>query len=99
MVLPFTIQQFFGVFRAYNEAVWPSQWLLGVLALLALFLAARPNSWSSRAVSAILGALWLWLGLAYHLAFFAAINALAYAFAALSVAGGLAFFWFGLVRG
>lgn len=99
MVLPFTVEQFFGVFRAYNEAVWPAQWLLGALALLALYLAARPNRWSSRAVSAILGALWLWLGLAYHFAFFAAVNPLAYAFAAVSVAGGLAFFWFGVARG
>ncbi len=98
MVLPFTVEQFFGVFRAYNDAVWPTQWLLAALALWAVHLAARPCSWSSRAVSAILGALWLWLGLAYHLAFFAAINPLAYAFAAVSVAGGLAFLWFGAVR-
>lgn len=99
MVLPFTVEQFFGVFRAYNDTVWPAQWLLGALALLALYLSARPNRGSSRAVSAILGAFWLWLGLAYHVAFFAAINRLAYAFAAVSVAGGLAFLWFGVARG
>lgn len=99
MVLPFTVEQFFDVFRAYNETVWPVQWGLGALALLALYLVARPSSWSSRAVSAILFALWLWLGLVYHFAFFAAINPLAYAFAAVSVAGGLVFLWFGVARG
>lgn len=99
MVLPFTVEQFFGVFRAYNETVWPAPWPLAALALLALYFAARPNGWSSRAVSSILCALWLWLGLAYHLAFFAAINPLAYAFAAVSVAGGLAFLWLGAIRG
>ena len=98
MVLPFTVEQFFGVFRAYNETVWPAQWVLGALALVALYLATRPSSWSHQAISAILGVLWLWLGLAYHLAFFASINPLAYAFAAVSVAGGLAFLWFGVVR-
>lgn len=100
MVLPFTVDQFFGVFVAYNQAVWPAQWVLGALALVALCLVvAKPVEWSSRAVSAILGALWLWLGLAYHLAFFAAINPAAYAFAAVSMAGGLALLWFGVVRG
>lgn len=99
MVLPFTVEQFFGVFRAYNVAVWPAQVPLVALALLALYLAARPNRWSSRAICAILGVLWLWLGLAYHLAFFSAINPLAYAFAAVSVAGGVAFLWFGVARG
>lgn len=98
MLLPFTVEQFFGVFRAYNETVWPAPWLLGALAVAALWLTTRPGRRSDQAISAILGVLWLWLGLAYHLAFFAAINPLAYAFAALSVAGGLAFLWFGAVR-
>jgi len=97
-VLPFTVEQFFGVFRAYNQAVWPVQWVLVALALVALVMAARPNRWSNQVVAAILGGLWLWLGLAYHLAFFSAINPVAYAFAAVSVAGGLAFVWFGVVR-
>jgi hypothetical protein len=98
MLLPFTTAQFFGVFRAYNDAVWPAQWVLGGLAGVALLLAARPGTGAHQGVSAILGALWLWLGLAYHLAFFASINPLAYAFAAVSVAGGLAFLWFGVVQ-
>jgi hypothetical protein len=97
-VLPFTVEQFFGVFRAYNLAVWPAQWMLFASALTALILAARANRWSSRAIAGILGVLWLWLGLVYHLAFFSAINPVAYAFGAVSVAGGLAFLWFGVVR-
>lgn len=97
-MLPFTVEQFFGVFRAYNETVWPAQWVLVAFALVAIGLTLKPGDGSSRAVSAILGALWLWLGLAYHLAFFAAINPLAYAFAAVSVAGGAAFLWWGVVR-
>ena len=98
MALPFTAEQFFGLFRTYNETVWPAQWALLALALVAIYLATCPSSGSSRTISAILGALWLWLGLAYHLAFFASINPLAYAFSAISVAGGLVFFWLGVVR-
>lgn len=98
MVLPFTVEQFFGVFRAYNETVWPAQWGLVAVALIAIGLSVKPGDGSGRAVSAILGALWLWLGLAYHQAFFAAINPLAHAFAAVSVAGGAAFLWWGVVR-
>jgi drug/metabolite transporter (DMT)-like permease len=98
MQLPFTTEQFYGVFRTYNESVWPAQVFVLCLGLLALVLVVYPRRWSGRGVSVILGLLWLWLGLAYHLAFFAAINPLAYLFAALSVAGGLVFLWQGAVK-
>lgn len=38
-----------------------------------------------------------WLGAAYHLAFFARINPVAYGFGALSIAGGLLFAWHGVI--
>jgi hypothetical protein len=96
--LPFTREQFFEVFRAYNEAVWPAQWPLLTLAAAALLLTARPRPAWGPIVSAILGLLWIWAGLAYHLAFFATINPLAFGFAALSVAGGVVFLWQGVVQ-
>jgi hypothetical protein len=98
MQLPFTAEQFFQVFRTYNEAVWPAQVLLHVLALMALGLVFLPRRWSGAIVSAILAGLWAWLGLAYHLAFFAAINPLAYVFAGFSVAAAAVFLWQGVVR-
>jgi hypothetical protein len=98
MQLPFTVEQFLSVFRAYNEAIWPAQYALVALALIALLLVAFPRRWSSAAVSGILAVLWLWVGIAYHLAFFARINPLAYFFGALSIAGGLVFGWVGIVR-
>jgi hypothetical protein len=97
VLLPFTSDQFFNVFGAYNEAVWPMQFVLLALALLALAFVAIPRAWSGRAVSAVLAALWTWLALAYHVAFFASINPLAYVFAAVSGAGALAFVWHGVV--
>ena len=98
MRLPFSAEQFFAVFRDYNEAVWPAQILLTALAVVAVTLVAFPRSGSDRVVSGILAFLWLWLAVAYHLAFFAAINPLAYGFAALSAAGAVVFAWQGLVR-
>lgn len=97
-MLPFTVEQFFDVFRAYNEAVWPAPWILLALALAAMALAARPTARSDQSTAAVLAVLWLWQGLAYHLAFFTAINPLAYAFAALSVAAALVFAWTGVVQ-
>jgi hypothetical protein len=71
---------------------------LVLLALVAVVLIARRRPWSGVAVSAILALLWVWLGAAYHLAFFARINPVAYGFGALSIAGGLLFAWHGVVR-
>ena len=98
MELPFSIEQFYDVFRAYNTAVWPTQVILLALALIAVSLVFVRQRWSEVVISAILALLWLWLGLAYHFAFFATINPLAYGFAALSVAGGLVFVWQGVIH-
>jgi len=98
MQLPFTVEQFFGVFQTYNSAVWPAQVLLLALALLAVVFTALRHPWSGMAVSAILAVLWVWLGAAYHLAFFARINPVAYGFGALSIVGGILFAWHGAIR-
>jgi len=98
MRLPFTIDQFYAVFRDYNEALWPSQIGLVVLAIAAIIFLFRPRPWTDAAVSGILAFFWIWIGLAYQLAFFARINPLAYAFAGLAMLGGLAFLWQGVLR-
>lgn len=97
-VLPFTVEQFYGVFREYNMTMWPAQIFLLVLAVVAVDLVVFPRRWSGLGVSSILAFLWAWLGLAYHLSFFAVINPLAYGFAAVSVVGSLILFWQGVVR-
>ena len=96
MQLPFTSAQFFEVFRRYNEADWPAQLLLLVGGLAALALTFRSGGPSARAVGAILALLWLWMGVVYHIVFFAAINPAAIIFGSLFVAQGLLFAWFGV---
>lgn len=98
MQIPFTAVQFFQVFRDYNTTVWPAQVLLLALAAAAVTLVFVPKRWASRGIAVILAFLWTWLGLVYHLAFFTAINPLAFAFAAMSVAGAGIFLWYGVVR-
>ena len=98
MALPFTVEQFYGAFRDYNAAVWPAQWLLVALALVAVGAVLRPQPWSGVVVSAILGVLWAWIALIYHLAFFARISPAAYGFAAVSVVGAVVFIWQGVIR-
>ena len=98
MQLPFTVEQFFGVFQTYNSAVWPVQVFLLALAALTVVLIALRRSWSGVAVSVILAVLWIWLGTAYYWAFFARINPVAYGFGALSIVGGLMFAWHGVIR-
>lgn len=98
MVIPFSVEQFHAVFGAYNAAVWPTQWFLVAMAWVAAAAALRPRRWSGVAVSAILGALWAWIAVAYHLAFFASISPMAYAFAALSAAGAVVFTWQGVMQ-
>ncbi len=98
-VLPFTAEQFFDVFRAYNQAVWPAQIVLVGLAVAAVVIVALQRAWSGRAVSAVLAFLWAWIAVAYHLTYFAAINPLAYAFAGVSAVGAWVFAWQGVAKG
>jgi hypothetical protein len=99
MALPFTVEQFLGVFVRYNEAIWPAQVVAYLLGAAAVVLALRPTAWSHRAISAILGLFWLFAGAVYHLTFFRAINPVAAVFGAAFVAQGLLLLWVGTVRG
>jgi Family of unknown function (DUF6064) len=96
--IPFTSAEFYGVFSAYNTAVWPMQLPLLALGVLAIVLLARQGRNAGVGISAILTFLWAWQALAYHLAFFTAVNPLAYGFAAVFMAGAAVFFWQGVVR-
>lgn len=98
MQLPFTTNEFFQVFREYNLTVWPAQFVLLGLGVAVVTFIFRPRKWSGQAISTILALFWLWIGLAYHVAFFSQINAVAYGFAALSLVGAGIFLWEGLFR-
>jgi hypothetical protein len=78
--LPFSRQQFFDVFEAYNDGVWPVQ-----VALVAVAAGSVLAVWRRRGEQAIpfaLALLWAWTALGYHVAFFTAINGAAWIFGA-----------------
>jgi hypothetical protein len=98
VTIPFTVEQFYGVFTAYNTGVWPMQLPLLALGVMAIVFFVQQRNYSSVGISAILTALWVWQALAYHLAFFTVINPLAYVFAAVFIIGAAALFWQGVIR-
>jgi hypothetical protein len=99
MRVPFTVEQFLEVFRRYNDAVWPAQWVLYALGIAAVVLVFRTTPLAGRAVSGILAALWLWMGVVYHLTFFRAINPAAMIFGTAFIAEAALFAWLGVWRG
>lgn len=44
MQMPFTVEQFRGVFRGYNPASWPARWVFVAMALAALAVPPAPPS-------------------------------------------------------
>ena len=98
MKVPFNVEEFLNVFAAYNQAIWPAQIVAYGLGLLALVLIARGHRHAGRVTAAILAALWVWNGAAYHIAFFSPINPAAFGFGALFVVQGLLFLYFGVVQ-
>jgi hypothetical protein len=96
--IPFTVEQFLGVFQLYNEAIWPAQIVAYALGLLAIILALKKTTYSGRVASFVLSLFWLWMGTVYHILFFSTINKAAYVFGAAFIAQGLLFFIFGVLK-
>lgn len=97
MGLPFTAEQFFDLFGAYNRLWWPvvaGLWLATCWVVVQFARGRAPHA----AMSGLLAAHWAWSGAVYHAAFFARINPAAWLFAALFLIQAAAFVWFGLVR-
>jgi hypothetical protein len=93
VILPFSADQFFAVFSRYNDAVWPMQWVLNGLGVIAAVLLWRGQAVSMRVVAAVLAVLWIWSGIVYHLVFFTAINPAAWLFGIVFSVAGLWFAW------
>lgn len=83
MGLPFTAEQFFAVFVTYNAAIWPMQIVAYILGFLAVSALRWRSVFGMRLILVTLAIMWAWNGIAYHLAFFAQINPLAYGFTAI----------------
>lgn len=98
MSLPFSVEQFLGIFQEYNLAIWPMQFAAYILAAIALLLAIKKSKFSDRIITAVLAFFWLWMGIVYHLIFFQTINKAAIGFGILYVIQGLLFLYEGVAQ-
>jgi hypothetical protein len=83
MRLPFTIEQFFAVFAAYNAAIWPAQIAAYRLGLAVVGMLLWDSMIGKRLVLFILAGIWAWNGIVYHFGFFTPINPMGRGFSAL----------------
>lgn len=98
MKTPFTIEQFFEVFRNYNQSVFPLQILFYIIAAFIIYLIIKPSHKSHKAINIILAFFWLWMGVVYHFIFFTTINKAAYIFAIFFTLQSVLFLIYGVFQ-
>jgi hypothetical protein len=89
--MPFSVEQFFAVFAAYNAAIWPAQiaaYGVGVAILAALLIGGLAGQ---RIILLGLAAMWAFNGAVYQLGFFAPLNPAARGFGAAFLLQALLF--------
>jgi hypothetical protein len=90
--LPFTSDQFFGVFAEYNRSFWFVALALWFASAAALAGAWRNPRRCSGALMYLLATSWIWNAVAYHGVLFTKINPAAWLFAALFTIEGVLLF-------
>lgn len=98
MKTPFTLDQFFEVFKNYNETVFPAQIFLYLTSFIAIYLVIKPTSISNKIISGLLAFFWLWMGIVYHLIFFTKINNAAYIFGTTFILQSVLFLAYGVFK-
>lgn len=98
MKLPFTFEQFISVFADYNVSVYPMQIFLNFLAIYIIIFLFVKTKLSNQVILFVLGFLWLWTGIVYHILFFSSINKAAYFFGSLFVVQGALFILNGIKK-
>ena len=88
MRLPFTREQFFSIFENYNTAVFPMQILLSLIGCAIIMLIFKRQS---KFAGYLLGCVWIWTGIAYHIMFFSRINKAAFIFGTTFIVQGILF--------
>ena len=94
----FTLEQFLGVFKDYNQVVFPMQIVFCLTGGVAIYLVIKPYSKSDRMISFILSFLWFWMGVVYHILFFTEINKAAYLFGGFFIIQSILFLIFGIFQ-
>ncbi len=80
--MPFTTEEFLGVFKSYNEAIFPFQAFLLISAVFIVIQVFRKRKIGNQLITWLLAFFWLWVGVVYQIMFFSSINPAAYIFGA-----------------
>lgn len=83
--MPFTIEEFFGVFAAYNVAIWPFQIVAYGAGVIVVLLMRRPSRASDLTILLLLAAMWAVNGIGYQYLYFSPGNPVAKGFAVVFV--------------
>jgi hypothetical protein len=98
MKFPFTTEQFLRVFADYNRAIWPMQIFAYALAAVVFVFVTVRTGYARRIVMSVLAFFWVWIGVVYHIRFFARINPPAYVFGGLFIVQAIIFSLFGTIK-
>lgn len=89
MKLPFTIEQFFNVIEKYNLLLFPFQLIILILGIGCIYFLHSRFLVKDKLIGIYISVLWIWIGIAYHFAFFTVINKAAFLFGGVFVIQGL----------
>jgi hypothetical protein len=89
MKIPFTTEQFFEIIEKYNKAIFPMQLIILLLGIITVIVLHSKTKSKNKIIGGFLGALWIWIGVVYHLVFFTEINKAAYVFGGIFILQGL----------
>lgn len=101
------IEDFFARLKTYNETVWLITIITFFLGLLAIYFSARKTKYSGKIISSILGFLWFWSGIVFHIIFYGStdveflgqtISGIWYFSGVLFVIQGILFLVIGVIR-
>ena len=98
MKIPFSQDQFFNVFEAYNLSLWPIPILLTGLGAVSAVVLVKNGVKYSRILFSVLSFFWVWMGVVYHILYFSSINRTAYLFGSVFIIQGLVFLYFGVIK-
>jgi hypothetical protein len=96
--LLFSPRTYYRLIERYNAAVWPAHVLMLAVGAGILWLLLRPTPGRSRAIAALLAALWTWVAWAFVWRRYATINWAATYFGCLFAIEAVLLGWIGVVR-
>jgi len=92
----FSVDELYAMYAAYNSVLGVWQFVAYLPMILFAGLAFKGTKGANSWISLYLGALWIWVGLVYHLMYYSEINDAAKYYAAGFVLQGLLIFWQGI---